>query len=191
MFMFFLFKQKTAYEMRISDWSSDVCSSDLLPTRRCSDRAVVEGEVGTELRVDVDEARFQVGARDRIGQRRAVPGVRDDARGEVREHECRAGRTQHVRTQRVELRAHEDRLVADQHRAPQVGGELGDDPALFAERGAGVAAQRRGRGRVVVAFVGAVEIDRDDIRSEEHTSELQSLMRISYAVFCLKKKKYK
>src|SRR3546814_4028155 len=34
--------------------------------------------------------------------------------------------------------------------------------------------------------VGVEEIDR---RSEEHTSELQSLMRISYAVFCLKKKK--
>src|SRR3546814_3062322 len=33
-----------------------------------------------------------------------------------------------------------------------------------------------------------VEIARDRIRSEEHTSELQSLMRISYAVFCLKKK---
>src|SRR3546814_19158592 len=30
MYMFFFFKQKTAYEMRISDWSSDVCSSDLL-----------------------------------------------------------------------------------------------------------------------------------------------------------------
>src|SRR3546814_2650047 len=30
MFYFFFFKQKTAYEMRISDWSSDVCSSDLL-----------------------------------------------------------------------------------------------------------------------------------------------------------------
>src|SRR3546814_4935399 len=29
--MFFFFKQKTAYEMRISDWSSDVCSSDLNP----------------------------------------------------------------------------------------------------------------------------------------------------------------
>src|SRR3546814_9608369 len=28
--LFFLFKQKTAYEMRISDWSSDVCSSDLV-----------------------------------------------------------------------------------------------------------------------------------------------------------------
>src|SRR3546814_9832437 len=30
MFVIFFFKQKTAYEMRISDWSSDVCSSDLL-----------------------------------------------------------------------------------------------------------------------------------------------------------------
>src|SRR3546814_6614243 len=29
--MFFFFKQKTAYEMRISDWSSDLCSSDLVP----------------------------------------------------------------------------------------------------------------------------------------------------------------
>src|SRR3546814_7257519 len=34
-----------------------------------------------------------------------------------------------------------------------------------------------------------VLVDPDAIRSEEHTSELQSLMRISYAVFCLKKKK--
>src|SRR3546814_3680230 len=39
----------------------------------------------------------------------------------------------------------------------------------------------------IVAAVGAVAID----RSEEHTSELQSLMRISYAVFCLKKKNKK
>src|SRR3546814_8917861 len=31
--LFFFFKQKTAYEMRISDWSSDVCSSDLLASR--------------------------------------------------------------------------------------------------------------------------------------------------------------
>src|SRR3546814_7077847 len=30
LFLFFFFKQKTAYEMRISDWSSDVCSSDLM-----------------------------------------------------------------------------------------------------------------------------------------------------------------
>src|SRR3546814_2420616 len=32
MYIFFFFKQKTAYEMRISDWSSDVCSSDLIST---------------------------------------------------------------------------------------------------------------------------------------------------------------
>src|SRR3546814_2163857 len=32
--IFFFFKQKTAYEMRISDWSSDVCSSDLRATER-------------------------------------------------------------------------------------------------------------------------------------------------------------
>src|SRR3546814_6369190 len=35
LFYFFFFKQKTAYEMRISDWSSDVCSSDLV--FRCAD----------------------------------------------------------------------------------------------------------------------------------------------------------
>src|SRR3546814_4291069 len=35
---------------------------------------------------------------------------------------------------------------------------------------------------------GCRELDRAVLRSEEHTSELQSLMRISYAVFCLKKK---
>src|SRR3546814_10717855 len=34
LFFFFFFKQKTAYEMRISDWSSDVCSSDLRRTSR-------------------------------------------------------------------------------------------------------------------------------------------------------------
>src|SRR3546814_6609160 len=34
--LFFFFKQKTAYEMRISDWSSDVCSSDLLTPRLCA-----------------------------------------------------------------------------------------------------------------------------------------------------------
>src|SRR3546814_7704302 len=40
-------------------------------------------------------------------------------------------------------------------------------------------------------FIGYVVIQsiRHDVRSEEHTSELQSLMRISYAVFCLKTKK--
>src|SRR3546814_6937780 len=36
--LFFFFKQKTAYEMRISDWSSDVCSSDLRPQEPQSTR---------------------------------------------------------------------------------------------------------------------------------------------------------
>src|SRR3546814_1024581 len=41
------------------------------------------------------------------------------------------------------------------------------------------------------AFRAEYKIASDLVRSEEHTSELQSLMRISYAVFCLKKKKQK
>src|SRR3546814_5710338 len=40
--MFFFFKQKTAYEMRISDWSSDVCSSDL----SCTDTAIAVSHAG-------------------------------------------------------------------------------------------------------------------------------------------------
>src|SRR3546814_8035899 len=44
---FFFFKQKTAYEMRISDWSSDVCSSDLM--RRAAPRRAPAG-VGKPVR---------------------------------------------------------------------------------------------------------------------------------------------
>src|SRR3546814_3774538 len=44
---FFFFKQKTAYEMRISDWSSDVCSSDLLARDRL-------GHVDRVLRHEID-----------------------------------------------------------------------------------------------------------------------------------------
>src|SRR3546814_1133372 len=40
------------------------------------------------------------------------------------------------------------------------------------------------------AFASLMSFSRFLLRSEEHTSELQSLMRISYAVFCLKKKKF-
>src|SRR3546814_2853298 len=48
----------------------------------------------------------------------------------------------------------------------------------------------RGRARCEPAQRGGrAELLHIDLRSEEHTSELQSLMRISYAVFCLKKKK--
>src|SRR3546814_11394422 len=55
MYVFF-FKQKTAYEMRISDWSSDVCSSDLL-------RARVAGDLHDDcrLRLALAEGRREVG----------------------------------------------------------------------------------------------------------------------------------
>src|SRR3546814_3772531 len=116
--MFFFFKQKTAYEMRISDWSSDVCSSDLgeQPRRKRAQPRIGQG-IG----------------RLRLEQRRA-------ARRHQREREQQRSR------------------LGGKHRPDQ-----------------------RARHR-------AQAVDDDD-RSEEHTSELQSLMRTSYAVFCLKKKK--
>src|SRR3546814_9759684 len=57
--IFFFFKQKTAYEMRISDWSSDVCSSDLLDKRGgyCHDvRAPVDCfRAGNEAAVTIED----------------------------------------------------------------------------------------------------------------------------------------
>src|SRR3546814_2948923 len=116
---FFFFKQKTAYEMRISDWSSDVCSSDLA---------------------------------DRSAQGRARDRQYDDRQGRARAQRA-AARKRARRFQRQGI---------DRRSPPRPGG---DDVRTRA----GVGHQ--------------------DERSEEHTSELQSLMRISYAVFCLKKKK--
>src|SRR3546814_9236503 len=118
--LFFFFKQKTAYEMRISDWSSDVCSSDLLlAAHRVGDHGVHRHD-----RIDGGE---RVGAR---GQRVGRIDRRIDLCIEAREQARR------------------------------------DLPA-----------RRK-----------AAKGDARRVRSEEHTSELQSLMRISYAVFCLKKK---
>src|SRR3546814_9137391 len=107
--------------MRISDWSSDVCSSDLAALH--------------ELRHDQD----------------ALGGL-------------------------DELRELEEFLVGHQAVDGQAG--LGDQGLRFGLRPCGGArhAENDSDGRQ---------------RSEEHTSELQSLMRISYAVFCLKKKKHK
>src|SRR3546814_4362797 len=49
--MIFFFKQKTAYEMRISDWSSDVCSSDLPPgLGKTTLSNVIANELGVSLR---------------------------------------------------------------------------------------------------------------------------------------------
>src|SRR3546814_7915264 len=122
LFMFCFFKQKTAYEMRISDWSSDVCSSDL------------EGAGG-----------------------RGCAGRRERHAGAAHRGLLRLGRD------RAAVRPGQCVLPARR----QDGGLHGP--------GAGGAGRRR-------------DGDRDGPRrSEEHTSELQSLMRISYAVFCLKK----
>src|SRR3546814_3479416 len=79
--------------------------------------------------------------------------------------------------------------VAVEHVAPHralVGGQMAQRVEAVDQRVIGVA-------QIVARLVPPV-IDEDveaieRIRSEEHTSELQSLMRISYAVFCLKKKK--
>src|SRR3546814_7091018 len=116
---FFFFKQKTAYEMRISDWSSDVCSSDLQFDQR------------HRRRIEVLRAVFFNRPGDIFAQ---------------------------LHTELIEG------VDTHQHRV--------DERALFVK-----CDQRTQYFRRYI-----VE------RSEEHTSELQSLMRISYAVFCLKKK---
>src|SRR3546814_1986744 len=138
----FFFKQKTAYELRISDWSSDVCSSDL-------DMVL---DIGVEIFAAdaLDDIARERGRIIGIGRRRAG---REDAFGQ---------RERHLLLERH----HRLRIAADQvaYRFLETRGMRHD-----------VAHRDR------LALIGR--------RSEEHTSELQSLMRISYAVFCLKKKK--
>src|SRR3546814_6380305 len=70
-----------------------------------------------------------------------------------------------------------------------VGGRRAPEIPLLVARRIRFAPDRRDH--VEVEFIQPVDVLRlvDEARSEEHTSELQSLMRSSYAVFCLKKKK--
>src|SRR3546814_6855803 len=140
--------------MRISDWSSDVCSSDL-----AADGAALHGG-GADLLV-AQHAEQLAEALDLLLHHPPECFRRHVAAG----HAGAAGGDDAV-----------DFGVRDQ---PLQGGDdavavVGDDGAL---------------GHLV-----AVPCDHLDkavpraVRSEEHTSELQSLMRISYAVFCLKTK---
>src|SRR3546814_2143852 len=128
--------------MRISDWSSDVCSSDL-PALRC-------GILGDgHFRVDL------------------LPGLRPQLVGLLL-------------ADQYELLAAGDRglRAACDHAASQQ--QAGHDRRL--------PDRRPGRGAIEPSHLSYLS---RLMRSEEHTSELQSLMRISYAVFCLKKKKKK
>src|SRR3546814_4982613 len=128
--------------MRISDWSSDVCSSDL---------AVRPDRIGKDVEAsDLDQER------------------------------CMAD---HGDTEPVHARFRRHGRDVDR-RGPSVVGRTSSPPQEFAERSIGLRLARR------VEEADSIEMIRDRafiIRSEEHTSELQSLMRISYAVFCLKK----
>src|SRR3546814_2368829 len=120
--------------MRISDWSSDVCSSDLNAH-----------DVRSGSREDPDD---QCRLAALGGETAIVPRAKLDAR---------------------DIAQPDDLAAAF---SPQ------DDLLKFL--GIGQATLRRDADRLVD--------DARHRRSEEHTSELQSLMRISYAVFCLKKK---
>src|SRR3546814_9933920 len=81
--MFFFFKQKTAYEMRISDWSSDVCSSDLSRLQTYS-RWRGEADLAA-LRGDVRQ-RFEC-ADDADPDRLSTRPAERDARQSRRKHE--------------------------------------------------------------------------------------------------------
>src|SRR3546814_9709121 len=136
--------------MRISDWSSDVCSSDLLVA-------------GLEYGVSDERRR---GYENFIGERLGVYGAlrRDeDNRVSARDAYVQAD-WQPADRWRVNLgvRHSEVRFTSDDR---YITGDNPDDSGRL----------RYSRSSPVA-------------RSEEHTSELQSLMRISYAVFCLKKK---
>src|SRR3546814_4601268 len=69
--------------------------------------------------------------------------------------------------------------------AVQASGGVRDLDDVIAARGSGCAGVVLGK----ALLEGRLDLTQALSRSEEHTSELQSLMRISYAVFCLKKKK--
>src|SRR3546814_9479022 len=88
------------------------------------------------------------------------------------------------------VRAHRDKHVFDrndQHQRPEDQAQHAEDvQPIHCE---GVRPDEAFLQRIERRGADVAEHDADSARSEEHTSELQSLMRISYAVFCLKKKK--
>src|SRR3546814_209207 len=188
---FFFFKQKTAYEMRISDWSSDVCSSDLLAALNGWLRPKLIVPVHGEIRHMHEQARFAV--------EQGVPAALVQQNGDL----CRlapgpAKIVERVRSGRLVLDG-DVILPADgetvvERRKLALNGQMSVAVALKGGRFAGSEARYRGvpvdddRETFLKELNAAAERAATGPRSEEHTSELQSLMRISYAVFCWKKK---
>src|SRR3546814_2855417 len=161
--------------MLISDWSSDVCSSDLRAGRG------VDVERLLDLAADVAEAAGLVAVARRLGV--AVHRVADPQYAAA------------VAPDRVEQRRQPVRDVRGAHAVDQaqpaglvVGVEHVDQRQQLVWRH-----RRPDLHRDRIADAAEVfdvrTVERGGAhRSEEHTSELQSLMRTSYAVFCLKKK---
>src|SRR3546814_10524048 len=100
--VFLFFKQKTAYEMRISDWSSDVCSSDLTvctARRQCRDTLMHDGQQrGTSLtasqRAQYKEQTAKIKGCASVTERRSrrcvvsVPDTHQIGRASCRERVC-------------------------------------------------------------------------------------------------------
>src|SRR3546814_7725373 len=95
-FVVFFCKQKTAYEMRISDWSSDVCSSDLeflQPRQMVEDRRGRRDRIAAKEHLDVGELRARdqpEGDRFRAGDGAIEPRLdrREIGRASCRERVC-------------------------------------------------------------------------------------------------------
>src|SRR3546814_14330628 len=100
-YLFFFFKQKTAYEMRISDWSSDVCSSDLVDPaddhaalgREQRHHAGETGEIHRRLwPVDIPAAQDESAEQDRIGEAEQRDAAIEDERKNARPARQKIGR---------------------------------------------------------------------------------------------------
>src|SRR3546814_733583 len=161
--------------MRISDWSSDVCSSDLRLQER---HGIVADEGG-------DGTQDNGAERPRIASRRCDRNqTRDNARTETKGRSLMSVKT-HCDHPGKSRSRRGDKSVHHRKSGRAIGFErrtgIEAEPANPKQAGADACHGQAVRGHGLPGVA--------DARSEEHTSELQSLMRISYAVFCLKKKK--
>src|SRR3546814_392034 len=138
----------------------------------------------TEGEIEIGQCQ-QVGLALHLAQHRhnAVPVA---GLAQVAESDGRAGESRRV-TQHGGIELHEAHAGLGQTGEIEVETTDAIDRQGEAERRQAAEAVETGAVEVAHAFIGEFQHD----RSEEHTSELQSLMRISYAVFCLKKKRNK